>query len=128
MQAGGPGWLHMLLPGSSGGVGGVGTVRTGEADGQGLSGPTRGELNPSCTLTGGGSEFGTVIYWFSLNHRSPHLYNGGNGDEGPLALYNRSGCIRGRLPRLSLFFSVFCFPQSTRVSAAALDSMYACGA
>lgn len=68
------------LPGSSGGWGGAGTVRTGEADGQGLSGPTRGELNPSCTLTGGGSEFGTIIYWFSLNYCSSHLYNGGNGD------------------------------------------------
>lgn len=33
---------------------GVGMVRTGEANEEGLWGPIRGELNPSCALTRGG--------------------------------------------------------------------------
>lgn len=77
VQARGPGWLGRLLPG---GKGGIGTVRTGEADEQGLPGPARRELNPSCTLTRSGFEFGIVIYWFSLNPSFSHLYNGDNAD------------------------------------------------
>lgn len=62
MQAGGPGWLGRLLPGGGGEGGGVGMVRTGEANEEGLWGPVRGELNPSCTLTRGGFELEIVIY------------------------------------------------------------------